>query len=65
MQPQPLADAQVNIVQGALEKSNVRPVIEMTRMIELTRAYSEVAAILQQQHDLQKNSIQQLSEVPV
>jgi flagellar basal-body rod protein FlgF len=36
----------------------------MTRMIELTRAYSDVAAILQQQGDMRKNSIQQLAEVP-
>jgi flagellar basal-body rod protein FlgF len=54
----------VNVVQGAVEKSNVRPVIEMSRMIELTRAYTEVATILQQQGDLRKNAIQQLAEVP-
>jgi flagellar basal body rod protein FlgG len=60
--PQPSKD--INIVQGALEKSNVRSVIEMTRMIELSRAYTEVAAILNQQSELRKNSIQQLAEVP-
>jgi flagellar basal-body rod protein FlgF len=64
IQPVPLPEAQTNVVQGAIEKSNVRPVIEMTRMIELTRAYTEVAGILQQQNDLRKNSIQQLAEVP-
>jgi flagellar basal-body rod protein FlgF len=60
--PQPAIS--VNIVQGAIEKSNVRSVIEMTRMIELTRAYTEVANILQQQNDLRRNSIQQLADVP-
>jgi flagellar basal-body rod protein FlgF len=60
----PLADANIQIVQGALEKSNVRPVIEMSRMIELTRAYSEAAAVLQQQGDTRKNAIQQLADVP-
>jgi len=64
VQPTPVADANRNIVQGSVEKSNVRPVIEMTRMIELTRAYTEVATLLQQQSDLRKNSIQQLAEVP-
>ena len=64
MQPTPVADASRNIVQGSVEKSNVRPVVEMSRMIELTRAYTEVANILQQQNDLRKNSIQQLAEVP-
>jgi len=62
--PIPLPDANANVVQGSIEKSNVRPVIEMTRMIELTRAYTEVATILQQQSDLRKNSIQQLADVP-
>jgi flagellar basal-body rod protein FlgF len=64
VQPVPMPEGNVNIVQGAIEKSNVRPVIEMSRMIELTRAYTEVATILQQQGDLRKNSIQQLAEVP-
>jgi flagellar basal-body rod protein FlgF len=64
MQPTPVADASRNIVQGSVEKSNVRPVVEMSRMIELTRAYTEVATLLQQQSDLRKNSIQQLADVP-
>jgi flagellar basal-body rod protein FlgF len=62
--PTPVPDSNANVVQGAIEKSNVRPVIEMTRMIELTRAYTDVATVLQQQGDMRKNSIQQLAEVP-
>ena len=62
LQPQPAQN--VNIVQGSIEKSNVRSVIEMTRMIELTRAYTEVANIMQQQNDMRRNAIQQLAEVP-
>ena len=57
--PTAAADANAHVVQGAIEKSNVRPVIEMTRMIEITRAYTEVATMLQQQSDMRKNSIQQ------
>ena len=64
VQPVPLPEAQTHVVQGAIEKSNVRPVIEMTRMIALTRAYTEIASIMQQQGDMRKNSIQQLAEVP-
>jgi flagellar basal-body rod protein FlgF len=60
----PLPENSANVVQSSIEKSNVRPVLEMTRMIELTRAYTEVATILQQQSDLRKNSIQQLADVP-
>jgi len=61
---QPLPVEKSNIVQGAVEKSNVRSVIEMSRMIEVTRAYTEVATIISQQNDLRKNSLQQLAEVP-
>ena len=63
VQPQPPA-IDVRIAQGAIEKSNVRAVVEMTRMIELTRAYSEVANILQQQGDLRRDAISKLAEVP-
>ena len=60
----PQAATNVRLAQGAIERSNVRPVVEMTRMIELTRAYSEVAGILQQQADLRRGSIERLAEVP-
>jgi flagellar basal-body rod protein FlgF len=50
--------------QGYVEKSNVSGVHEMTRMIEITRSYTEVANLLQQESDLHKNAIQQLAEVP-
>ncbi len=62
MQPQPAAESRV--VQGAVEKSNVQGVLEMTRLIEVSRAYSEVAAILQQQSELRRDSINRLAEVP-
>jgi flagellar basal-body rod protein FlgF len=52
------------VVQGALEKSNVRPIIEMSRMIEVSRNYTMIANLLQSQGDLHKSSIQQLSDVP-
>jgi flagellar basal-body rod protein FlgF len=64
VQPTPLPDGRAHVMQGSIEKSNVRPVVEMSRMIELTRAYTEVATLLQQQGELRKNSIQQLAEVP-
>jgi flagellar basal-body rod protein FlgF len=60
--PEPVVNP--NVIQGAIEKSNVRSVIEMSRMIEVTRAYTEVATIISQQNDLRKNSLQQLAEVP-
>jgi flagellar basal-body rod protein FlgF len=58
------APANTRVVQGAIEKSNVKPILEMARMMEITRSYSDIAAILQQQGDLRKNSLQQLSQAP-
>ena len=52
------------IAQGALEKSNVRAVVEMSRMIEITRSYTQIAAMLQQQSDLGQSSIDKLADVP-
>jgi flagellar basal-body rod protein FlgF len=60
--PQPAA--QSSIVQGAVEKSNVRGVVEMSRMIEITRAYTQVATLLQQQGDQSQQAIDKLAEVP-
>jgi flagellar basal body rod protein FlgG len=51
-------------MQGTIEKSNVRSVIEMTRMIEVTRSYTHVAEILAQQSDLRKTAIDKLADVP-
>jgi flagellar basal-body rod protein FlgF len=57
-------DTTSRIVQGSIEKSNVRAVLEMTRMIEVTRSYTQVATMLQQQADMQRSAIDKLAEVP-
>ncbi|MEW6450811.1 MAG: flagellar basal-body rod protein FlgF [Pseudomonadota bacterium] len=63
VQPQPPTQ-NVRLIQGSIEKSNVRPVIEMTRMIELSRAYTEVAGLLQTQSDMRRSAIEKLADVP-
>jgi len=52
------------VVQGAVEKSNVNGVGEMTRLIEVTRSYTDIANILQQQSDQRRNALSQLSQAP-
>jgi flagellar basal-body rod protein FlgF len=52
------------VIQGSIEKSNVRGVLEMSRMIEITRTYAQIASILQQQSDLSQSSVDKLAEVP-
>src|SRR5437763_11566017 len=52
------------VTQGAIEKSNVQSVTEMTRMVEITRAYTQIAQILQNQSDMRRSAIDKLAEVP-
>ena len=57
-------DVKSAVRQGFIEKSNVNAVAEMSRMIEVTRAYTQISTLLQQQSDLHKTAIQQLADVP-
>jgi flagellar basal-body rod protein FlgF len=57
-------DTKSMVRQGFIEKSNVNAVAEMSRMIEVTRAYTQISTLLQQQSDLHKNAIQALADVP-
>ncbi len=56
----PLPAFETSIVQGALEGSNVRPILEMTRMIELARAYENSSRTATDGHELKKDSISRL-----
>jgi len=63
--PQPPAPKQkLRVVQGALEQSNVRGVAEMSRMIEITRTYAQIAGLLQQHSDMRRDAIDKLADVP-
>jgi flagellar basal-body rod protein FlgF len=57
-------DIKSAVRQGFIEKSNVNAVAEMSRMMEVTRAYTQISTLLQQQGDLHKTAIQQLADVP-
>jgi flagellar basal-body rod protein FlgF/flagellar basal-body rod protein FlgG len=60
----PQVDAGARVKQGYIEKSNVNSVAEMSRMIEVTRTYTQVSAMLQQQGDMRKTAIEKLADVP-
>jgi flagellar basal-body rod protein FlgF/flagellar basal-body rod protein FlgG len=60
----PEADPGAAVTQGAIEKSNVRAVVEMSRMIEVTRSYQALAGMMQQHGDLRRSAIERLAEVP-
>jgi flagellar hook-basal body protein len=52
------------VKQGSIEQSNVHSVIEMSRMIEVTRTYTQVTAMMQQFSDLRRSAVEKLAEVP-
>lgn len=58
------ADVRTRVVQGAIEKSNVRPVVEISRMIEITRAYTSISNLMQKTDELRRNAIERLADVP-
>ena len=57
-------DTKSQVQQGYIEKSNVNAVAEMSRMIEVTRAYTQISTLLQQESDLHKSAIEKLADVP-
>ncbi len=56
--PTPATDAGVR--QGYLERSNVQPVLEVSHLIEITRAYERIGAMLNSTHELSRSAIQRL-----
>ena len=58
----PLAISTTRVVQGALERSNVSGVGEMTEMIRVTRAYSSLADLMNKQDELRRSAIQRLGD---
>jgi len=60
--PQPAPNAR--LVQGALESSNVKSIGEMTRMVEVTRAYQSLASTMQRTDELRRQAIGELARTP-
>jgi flagellar basal-body rod protein FlgF len=61
-QGQAAGEFQGVVLQGALEGSNVRPVLELTRLIEISRAYQSAARIISEADALRQEAIQQLGQ---
>ncbi len=54
---------QAAFTQGALEGSNIKGVIEVTEMIEVSRAYQSLANMLKRIDDLRQGAVQKLGSV--
>jgi len=55
------ASLETRVKQGQLEGSNVKPVIEMTRMIKVSRSFQAMQNVLQTEGDRLRTAIQRLT----
>jgi len=60
----PISADSFQLQPGMLETSNVEPVIEISHMIEVMRAYQATATLTQSQEDLMRQAIDKLGAVP-
>ncbi|MEM7618999.1 MAG: flagellar basal-body rod protein FlgF [Pseudomonadota bacterium] len=56
----PVPGTQARTMQGIVEKSNVKPVLQLTEMIQTTRAYISTTRMIQQAHELRQGAISRL-----
>lgn len=62
-QSKPVEKGKINLVQGSIESSNVQAVSEMTRMIEVMRKYQSAVQLTENEDELTRKAIDQLSRV--
>ncbi|WP_420478879.1 flagellar basal-body rod protein FlgF [Brevundimonas sp. FT23028] len=52
-----------SVRQGMLEGSNVNPILEITNLIEIQRAYESVSRMIENTNDLSRRSVERLGRV--
>jgi flagellar basal-body rod protein FlgF len=58
----PVPRETITVVQGMIEGSNVRPVVEMTEMMTTLRAYQGTQKIIDAHHELQRRMVERMLE---
>lgn len=61
----PIEPEKTSVLQGMIERSNVEPVFEMTKMIEVLRAYQHSTETLNATDETMRRAVQRLGEVRV
>jgi flagellar basal-body rod protein FlgF len=61
---QAIIPATGTLQEGMLESSNVQPVVEISKMIEVMRAYEATATLTKSQEDLSREAITKLGAMP-
>ncbi len=60
---QPAQSDNAKVRQGMLEGSNVKPILEVTNLIQISRAYEQVSQMISSVNDLSEQTIQRLGKV--
>ena len=60
---QPTSPTDSRVRQGMLEGSNVNSIVEITRMIEVSRAYEQTTQMMASESDLSRNSVARLGRI--
>lgn len=60
---EPVAAERTTVIQGVIEQSNVRPVLEIAQMTEITRTYQSIQRLLEQEHERIRNMIRTVGKV--
>ena len=61
LQAQPATEARVR--QGMLEGSNVKSILEITRMVEVSRAYEQTARMMDSEAELSRRAVERMGRV--
>lgn len=59
---QPAEAPDAKILQGTLEASNVNPLIEITNLVEISRAYESVTRMIENNNDLSRRAVERLGK---
>lgn len=59
-----LPDPLTEVVQGAIEGSNVQPVVEMTRMMSIQKAYERAVQLMNGEDELRRDMLRRVGRAP-
>jgi flagellar basal-body rod protein FlgF len=59
--PSPATEARIR--QGMVESSNVQPIVQITNLIEISRAYEQMAKMIESSNDLTRRTVERLGRV--
>ena len=58
----PQASTAARVEGGAIERSNVKAVLEMSRLMDVNRAYTSLSSMLSRMDELQRQAITRLAD---